>query len=191
MEPPSIGASGGIGYGPRSDSSAYWKETGTRFCLPGTVVYGIPIEAPWYRPEPKSAWTGRSAPIEAMSRAEFFATGRRSTRSFQGLLRGKTGQRAAPRNGRPVVVAARPTRAVRKTSAASGLTRGEATPCPLGGIPSPPRMAPPADQEPPADVPCSACRGTGRVTSNLGGSAHEVVCPWCDGGGRRLPAHNA
>jgi hypothetical protein len=52
-------------------------------------------------------------------------------------------------------------------------------------------MAPPADQEPPADVPCSACRGTRRVISNLGGSPHEVVCPWCDGSGRRLPAHNA
>jgi len=52
-------------------------------------------------------------------------------------------------------------------------------------------MAPPADQDPPPDVPCSACRGTGRVVSNLGGSPHEVGCPWCDGGGKRLPAHNA
>jgi len=48
-----------------------------------------------------------------------------------------------------------------------------------------------ADTAPPADVPCSACRGTGRVVSNLGGAPHEVVCPWCDGGGRRLPAHDA
>jgi DnaJ-class molecular chaperone len=47
------------------------------------------------------------------------------------------------------------------------------------------------DTEPPADVPCSACRGTGRVISNLGGTPHEVACPWCEGGGRRLPAHNA
>src|SRR5436305_15341877 len=100
LEPPSIGASGGIGYGPRSDSSAYWKETGTRFCVPGTVVYGIPIEAPWYRPEPKSAWTGRSAPIEAMSRAEFFATGRRPAGSFRGLLPVKPGERGAARHGR-------------------------------------------------------------------------------------------
>ena len=39
--------------------------------------------------------------------------------------------------------------------------------------------------------PCSACRGTGRVISRLGGTDHEVECPWCDGGGRRLPDHNA
>src|SRR5437868_784909 len=88
----------------------------------------MPIGAPWYRPEPKSAWTGRSAPIEAISVAEFLATGRRSTRWFHGLLRGKTGQRGAPRSGRPAVDAASPTRATRNTRAASGLTRLEATP---------------------------------------------------------------
>jgi len=43
----------------------------------------------------------------------------------------------------------------------------------------------------PADVPCSACRGTGRVISNLGGTAHEIECPWCDGGGRRIPGRDA
>jgi DnaJ-class molecular chaperone len=52
-----------------------------------------------------------------------------------------------------------------------------------------------AASEPPDDTgpapPCSACRGTGRVISNLGGTPHEVVCPWCEGGGRRIPAHNA
>jgi DnaJ-class molecular chaperone len=48
-----------------------------------------------------------------------------------------------------------------------------------------------AETDPPADVPCSACRGTGRVTSNLGGTPHEIACPWCDGGGKRVPAHDA
>jgi hypothetical protein len=38
---------------------------------------------------------------------------------------------------------------------------------------------------------CRPCRGTGRVISNLGGAAHEVTCPWCEGGGRFLPDHDA
>ena len=43
-----------------------------------------------------------------------------------------------------------------------------------------------------ATVPCSACRGTGKVISNLGGSPSEMVCPWCDGSGTRLGAdHDA
>ena len=33
---------------------------------------------------------------------------------------------------------------------------------------------------------CMACRGTGRVISNLGGTASTVECPWCGGGGLRL-----
>lgn len=32
---------------------------------------------------------------------------------------------------------------------------------------------------------CMPCRGTGRVTSNLGGSASDVPCPWCAGTGER------
>jgi hypothetical protein len=32
---------------------------------------------------------------------------------------------------------------------------------------------------------CMACRGTGRVISNLGGSASTVSCPWCGGSGLR------
>jgi hypothetical protein len=31
-----------------------------------------------------------------------------------------------------------------------------------------------------------ACRGSGKVISNLGGSASEVQCPWCAGEGVRL-----
>jgi hypothetical protein len=53
----------------------------------------------------------------------------------------------------------------------------------LANVPSPAAMA---DETTPTDVPCSACRGTGRVISNLGGVRSEVPCPWCEGGGRRL-----
>ena len=42
-----------------------------------------------------------------------------------------------------------------------------------------------------AGAACTACRGTGRVISNLGGSSHETTCPWCEGGGRRIPGHDA
>jgi DnaJ-class molecular chaperone len=52
-------------------------------------------------------------------------------------------------------------------------------------------MASSDDTDAPADVPCSACRGTGRVISNLGGSPQEVTCPWCDGTGRFVPGHDA
>ena len=45
----------------------------------------------------------------------------------------------------------------------------------------------------PADDPgaCRACRGTGKLISNKGGSPHEVTCPWCDGSGRFEPGHDA
>ncbi len=38
---------------------------------------------------------------------------------------------------------------------------------------------------------CMPCRGTGRVMSNLGGTASTVTCPWCAGGGLRLPEVDA
>ncbi|HWW91279.1 MAG TPA: hypothetical protein VNY35_10935 [Solirubrobacteraceae bacterium] len=38
---------------------------------------------------------------------------------------------------------------------------------------------------------CMACRGTGRVISNLGGSPSTVTCPWCGGGGVRVPGIDA
>jgi DnaJ-class molecular chaperone len=38
---------------------------------------------------------------------------------------------------------------------------------------------------------CLACRGTGKVTSGLGGTPHEVVCPWCEGTGHRIPGLDA
>jgi hypothetical protein len=38
---------------------------------------------------------------------------------------------------------------------------------------------------------CVACRGTGKVISGLGGTPHEVVCPWCEGSGHRIPGIDA
>jgi DnaJ-class molecular chaperone len=47
----------------------------------------------------------------------------------------------------------------------------------------------------PAETPeppeCSACRGTGQLISNLGGSPSQVTCPWCEGTGRFIPDHDA
>jgi hypothetical protein len=31
-----------------------------------------------------------------------------------------------------------------------------------------------------------ACRGSGQVISNLGGTPAKLACPWCAGGGMRL-----
>src|SRR6476659_9501892 len=93
--PPSILTVRGIGYGPRSDSSAYSKETRVLRCLLPTTVIGIPIGAPSHSPEPKSAWTLPPAPIERTISSEFAATGSESTRWFHGLDLGKTGQRGA------------------------------------------------------------------------------------------------
>jgi hypothetical protein len=36
-----------------------------------------------------------------------------------------------------------------------------------------------------------ACRGSGRVISNLGGTPSDVACPWCDGTGTRTPGIDA
>jgi hypothetical protein len=38
---------------------------------------------------------------------------------------------------------------------------------------------------------CMPCRGTGQVTSHLGGTPKLITCPWCDGGGVRLTAIDA
>jgi DnaJ-class molecular chaperone len=38
---------------------------------------------------------------------------------------------------------------------------------------------------------CRACRGTGKVISGLGGNPHDVVCPWCEGSGHRIPGLDA
>ncbi|HEY6758867.1 MAG TPA: hypothetical protein VI318_05230 [Baekduia sp.] len=44
------------------------------------------------------------------------------------------------------------------------------------------------DDEP---VPCTVCRGTGTLISNLGGSPSNVECAWCEGTGVFLPEHDA
>jgi DnaJ-class molecular chaperone len=48
-----------------------------------------------------------------------------------------------------------------------------------------------AEQDLAPPSPCSPCRGTGRVISNLGGSPSELACPWCEGTGTRPPGHDA
>lgn len=49
-----------------------------------------------------------------------------------------------------------------------------------------------ASPAPDADrAACTACRATGRVSSNLGGSPSEIACPWCEGTGRFIPEHDA
>jgi DnaJ-class molecular chaperone len=45
--------------------------------------------------------------------------------------------------------------------------------------------------EPQGPIPCSACRGTGKLNSNAGGEAHEVDCPWCEGSGVFIEEHDA
>jgi DnaJ-class molecular chaperone len=49
----------------------------------------------------------------------------------------------------------------------------------------------PPEQETPAPQPCSPCRGTGKVISNLGGEPNTVDCPWCEGTGMFIPEHDA
>jgi DnaJ-class molecular chaperone len=48
-----------------------------------------------------------------------------------------------------------------------------------------------ADAETPQPQECTACRGTGQVISNLGGSPSTLPCPWCEGTGRFIPEHDA
>jgi DnaJ-class molecular chaperone len=48
-----------------------------------------------------------------------------------------------------------------------------------------------AESEIPPEETCRPCRGTGRLTSGLGGEPHEVQCPWCQGTGRPIPGIDA
>ena len=52
-------------------------------------------------------------------------------------------------------------------------------------------MTPADDLSPEDPTRCHACRGTGKVISNLGGTPHDVTCPWCEGTGRFIPEHDA
>jgi len=36
-----------------------------------------------------------------------------------------------------------------------------------------------------------ACRGSGQVISNLGGTPSKLACPWCAGSGVRTPGIDA
>jgi hypothetical protein len=36
-----------------------------------------------------------------------------------------------------------------------------------------------------------ACRGSGQVISNLGGTPSTLDCPWCGGSGTRVPGVDA
>jgi len=38
---------------------------------------------------------------------------------------------------------------------------------------------------------CMACRGSGSVISNLGGTPSTLDCPWCAGSGERVPGIDA
>jgi hypothetical protein len=38
---------------------------------------------------------------------------------------------------------------------------------------------------------CMPCRGSGKLISALGGEPSTVVCPWCEGGGKRLSGVDA
>jgi DnaJ-class molecular chaperone len=46
-------------------------------------------------------------------------------------------------------------------------------------------------EQPDQPTACGPCRGTGTISSNLGGSAHELPCPWCEGAGIQLAGHDA
>jgi DnaJ-class molecular chaperone len=51
-----------------------------------------------------------------------------------------------------------------------------------------------ADEETPdvdEPVPCTVCRGTGTLISNLGGSPSNLACAWCEGTGTFIPDHDA
>jgi len=41
------------------------------------------------------------------------------------------------------------------------------------------------------DLKCGPCSGKGSVQSNAGGEPHAVVCPWCEGTGKRIPEHDS
>ena len=38
---------------------------------------------------------------------------------------------------------------------------------------------------------CTPCRGTGQLISNLGGTQHQVTCPWCGGTGQFAAGRDA
>lgn len=47
------------------------------------------------------------------------------------------------------------------------------------------------EKEPQGPIPCSPCRGAGKLNSNSGGEPQEVDCPWCEGSGVFIEEHDA
>ena len=84
----------GIGYRTRSDSSAYSKRTRARRVPRPTTSYGMPIGPPSHSPEPKSALSEPSSPIERTIALESRATGSESTRWLVDHVGGNSGQPA-------------------------------------------------------------------------------------------------
>ena len=100
-------------------------------------------------PEPKSAWTGASSPIEAISWAESEAMGSLSTRWFHALFAGKTGQcRAA---GRRNACAADPGRSRSAKAAETDATRAFMV---FPSAEESPILSPNGDGASPAAGPC-------------------------------------
>ena len=46
-------------------------------------------------------------------------------------------------------------------------------------------------KEPEGPIPCSPCRGSGKLTSTAGGEPHQVDGPWCEGSGVLIEEHDA
>ena len=100
-------------------------------------MIGMPIGPPSQRPEPKSAWRFRPAPIDPTIADELPATGSASTRLFQTLEAGKTGHCGAPGSGYaaadPAVTASASvvTRAARRMQRVSAPTSAAFIPQPV------------------------------------------------------------
>jgi hypothetical protein len=69
------------------------------------MVMGMPIGPPSQSPDPKSACTGRLAPIERTIVREFDFRGSWPTGLFQTFVAGKSGQVGAPGSGTGAAVA--------------------------------------------------------------------------------------
>ncbi len=115
-----------------------------------TTANGIPIGEPLYRPEPKSGWTWLLSPMRALMRAEFLATGSRSTRWFHGFSAGNTGQFGAAGRALPDTSAGTTTSAEAASSdrqateiAARRSTGQDTTAIPFGVTPNTASLASP------------------------------------------------
>src|SRR5208282_5318836 len=85
---PSMGAFEGIGMGPGSLSSPYSVNLMFTSGEPLSTMYGIPMDCPAYRPEPKSGCRGVDSPMKLMYASEFGSTGAAAMFWFQRLSAG-------------------------------------------------------------------------------------------------------